>query len=114
MAVIRNNTARTTTVNIIFYVEQHPHSSIRSTAAHDHVSSSTVLRILQDHLHTKCVSKKNSTNDFKNKKKGAQSSFQEFCPQMMLISLGVELWTDKFPIQGQERTFIQYRVHFRH
>jgi AraC-like DNA-binding protein len=61
MAVIRSNTARTTTVKMIFYVEQHPHSSIRSTAAHVHVSSSTVLRILQDHLHTKCVSKKIST-----------------------------------------------------
>jgi len=52
MAVIRSNTARTTTTKMIFCVEQHPHSSIRSTAAYVHVSNSTELRILKDQLHT--------------------------------------------------------------
>jgi AraC-like DNA-binding protein len=61
MAVFRINTARTTTAKMIFCVEEHPHSSIRSTAAHVHVSTSRVLRILKDQLHTKCVSKETAT-----------------------------------------------------
>jgi AraC-like DNA-binding protein len=61
MAVIRSNTARTTTAKMIFCFEQHQHSTIRSTAAHVHVSNSTVLRILKDQLHTKCVSKETAT-----------------------------------------------------
>ena len=61
MAVIRSNTARTTTTKMILCVEQHPHSSIRSTAADVHVSNSTVLRISKDQLHIKCVSKETAT-----------------------------------------------------
>jgi AraC-like DNA-binding protein len=57
MVVIGTNMARTSTAKMILCVKQHPHSSIRSIAAHVHVSNSTILRILKDQLHTKYVSK---------------------------------------------------------
>ena len=97
-------------------VKQYPRSSKRNTAAPVDVSNSTVLRILKYQLHTKCVSKETATRftDALSRptqpmffKKVTKTSFQEFCPQMKLISLGVELQTVKFPTQGQKRTLIQ-------
>ena len=61
MALFRSNMSRTTTAKMIFCFEQHPRSSIRSTAAQVHVSNSTVSKILKDQLHTTCVSKEIAT-----------------------------------------------------